>query len=236
MGTPGSCAYWSPPPIPTAWGTTDPLHLRVLAPDLSGDEFARAWWARVERAAGSPRRAVRKLQLAFQLDVRDVLAAIAVPTLVVQSAGNQLVISAQGQYLAEHIPGAQYLELPSAGHWPWAAPDADRFLDKLEEFLTGAPQAPGRDRVLATIAFTDIVDSTAMAASMGDRRWRELLEVHDSVARREVAAARGRTVKSTQACTPARSSCSATTWGGIAVAIASGPPTWRSPVGCWARR
>jgi class 3 adenylate cyclase len=87
--------------------------------------------------------------------------------------------------------------LASGGHWPWAAPDADRFLDRLEEFLTGAPQAPGRNRVLATVAFTDIVDSTAMAASMGDRRWRELLEVHDSVARREVAAARGRTVKST---------------------------------------
>jgi class 3 adenylate cyclase len=155
------------------------------------------------------------------------------------------VIPDQGRYLAEHIPGAQYLELASGGHWPWAAPDADRFLDKLQEFLTGAPQAPGRDRVLATVAFTDIVDSTAMAASMGDRRWREVLEVHDSVARREVAGARGRTVKSTgdgllatfdglacaircvvrssmgsrrwacmfgPACTPARSSCSATTW------------------------
>ena len=87
--------------------------------------------------------------------------------------------------------------MASGGHWPWAAADADRFLDRLEEFLTGAPQAPGRDRVLATVAFTDIVDSTAMAASMGDRRWREVLEVHDSVARREVAAARGRMVKST---------------------------------------
>jgi class 3 adenylate cyclase len=87
--------------------------------------------------------------------------------------------------------------LASGGHWPWTAPDANRFLDKLEEFLTGAPQAPGRDRVLATVAFTDIVESTAIAASMGDRRWRELLEVHDSVARREVEAARGRMIKST---------------------------------------
>jgi class 3 adenylate cyclase len=183
--------------IRATWGTTDPLHLRVLAPDLAGDEFARAWWARVERAAGSPRRGVRKQQLAFQLDVREVLAAIAVPTLVVQSAANRFVVADQGRYLAEHIPGAQYLELASGGHWPWAAPDADRFLDRLEEFLTGAREAPDRDRVLATVAFTDIVDSTAMAASMGDRRWREVLEVHDSVARREVAAARGRTVKST---------------------------------------
>jgi class 3 adenylate cyclase len=107
------------------------------------------------------------------------------------------VIPAQGRYLAEHIAGAQYLELTDGGHWPWTAPDADRFLDKLEEFLTGAPQVPGRDRALATVAFTGIVDSTAMAATMGDRRWRELLEVHDSVAHREVEAARGRTVKST---------------------------------------
>jgi class 3 adenylate cyclase len=183
--------------IRATWGTTDPLHLRVLAPDLADDEFARAWWARVERAAGSPRRAVRKQQLAFELDVREVLEAIAVPTLVVQSAANRFVIFAQGRYLAEHIPGAQFLELAGGGHWPWAAPDADRFLDRLEEFLSGAPQVPGRDRVLATVAFTDIVDSTATAASMGDRRWRELLEVHDSIAGREVAAARGRMVKST---------------------------------------
>jgi pimeloyl-ACP methyl ester carboxylesterase len=91
--------------IRATWGTTDPLHLRVLAPDLSDDDFARAWWARVERAAGSPRRAVRKQQLAFQLDVRDVLAAIGVPTLVVQSAGNRFVIPDQGRYLAGHIPG-----------------------------------------------------------------------------------------------------------------------------------
>ena len=183
--------------VRATWGTTDPLHLQVLAPDIADDEIARALWARIERAAGSPRRAVRKQQLAFQLDVREVLAAIAVPTLVVQSAGNRFVIPAQGRYLAEHIPGAQYLELASGGHWPWTAPDANRFLDKLEEFLTGAPQAPDRDRVLATVAFTDIVDSTAMAAAMGDRRWRELLEIHDSVARREVEAARGRMIKST---------------------------------------
>jgi class 3 adenylate cyclase len=125
------------------------------------------------------------------------LAAIGVPTMVIQSAGNLFVMPAQGRYLAEHIPGAQYLELASGGHWPWAAPDSDRFLDTLEVFLTGASPVPGRDRVLATVAFTDIVDSTAMAASMGDQRWRELLEVHDSVARREVEAARGHMIKST---------------------------------------
>jgi pimeloyl-ACP methyl ester carboxylesterase len=110
---------------PGQLGNDDPLHLLVLAPDLAEDEFARAWWARIERAAGSPRRAVRKQELAFQLDVRDVLAAIGVPTMVIQSAGNLFVMPAQGRYLAEHIPGAQYLELASGGHWPWAAPDAD---------------------------------------------------------------------------------------------------------------
>ena len=109
------------------WGTTDPLHLMALAPDLAGDEFARAWWARMERAAGSPRRAVRKQELAFELDVRDVLEAIAVPTMVIQSAGNLFVMPIQGRYLAEHIPGAQYLELASGGHFPGRRPTPTAF-------------------------------------------------------------------------------------------------------------
>lgn len=143
--------------LQATWGTTDPLHMVVLAPDLIGDEFALSWWARLERSAGSPRRAARKQELAFQLDVRDVLQAIGVPTMVVQSAGNLFVMPSQGRYLSEHISGARYLELPSGGHWPWAAPDADRFLDALEEFLTRARPAGDSDRVLATVAFTDIV-------------------------------------------------------------------------------
>jgi len=138
-----------------------------------------------------------KQQLVFDTDVRRVLSTIAVPTLVVQSAGNHFVVAPHGRYLAEHIPGARYLELPGGGHWPWASPDAMPTMDAIEEFLTGTRSNLGTERVLATVAFTDIVDSTRIAAELGDRRWRELLETHDSVARREIDAARGRLVKTT---------------------------------------
>jgi class 3 adenylate cyclase len=181
--------------IREGWGTG--VALSVLAPDLAGDEQAVRWWASLERAGGTPRRAARKQQLVLETDVRHVLPAIKVPTLVVQTSGNRYVVPGHGQYLAEHIPGARYLELPGAGHWPWASADALPSLDAIEEFLTGTRSSLGTERVLATVAFTDIVGSTELASELGDRRWRELLETHDSVARREIEAARGRLVKTT---------------------------------------
>jgi len=120
-----------------------------------------------------------------------------VPTLVVQSRGNRWIRPGHGRYLAEHIPRAGYLESPGEGHWPWVAEDAEAFMDEVEEFLTGARRSAELDRVLATVAFTDIVGSTAIASQVGDRRWRDLLEVHGSVARREIDTARGRLVKLT---------------------------------------
>lgn len=181
--------------ILAGWGSG--LALATLAPDLAGDDQAIRWWASLERAAGSPRRAARKQQIVLETDVRHVLSAIAVPTLVVHSVGNPYVIPDHGRYLAEHIPGARYLELPGTGHWPWSSSDALPSLDAIEEFLTGSRSKLGTERVLATVAFTDIVGSTELAAQLGDRRWRELLETHDSVARRQVEAARGRIVKTT---------------------------------------
>ncbi|HSJ49962.1 MAG TPA: alpha/beta fold hydrolase [Actinomycetota bacterium] len=177
------------------WGTG--TSLAVLAPALTGDERAARWWASVERAAGSPRRAAHKQQLVFETDVRHVLPTIAVPTLILQSAGNPYVIAGHGRYLAEHIPGARYVELPGEGHWPWASADALASMDTIEEFLTGTRSSLGAERVLATVAFTDIVGSTELAAELGDARWRELLETHDSVANREITAARGHLVKTT---------------------------------------
>jgi class 3 adenylate cyclase len=181
--------------IQEGWGSG--MSLTVLAPDLGQDEQAIRWWASLERASGSPRRAARKQQLVLETDVRHVLPAIAVPTLVVQTAGNRYIVSGHGRYLAEHIRGARYIELPGNGHWPWSSPDADVSMDAIEEFLTGTRSSLGTERVLATVAFTDIVGSTELAAELGDRRWRELLETHDSVARREVESARGRLVKTT---------------------------------------
>ena len=177
------------------WGTG--MSLAVLAPDVATDEQAVRWWASVERASGSPRRAARKQGLVLETDVRHVLPAIAVPTLVVQNEDNRFVIPEHGRYLAEHIGGARYVGVQGAGHWPWASPDALAAMDTIEEFLTGSRSNLGTERVLATVAFTDIVGSTELAVEFGDLRWRELLETHDSVARREVQTARGHLVKST---------------------------------------
>ena len=151
------------------------MSLATLAPDVAGDEQTVRWWATVERAAGSPRRAVRKQELVFDIDIRHVLSAIAVPTLVVATKGDRYVIPAHSGHLAEHIPGAQLLELPGDGHWPWASPDALASMDAIEEFLTGSRARLGTERILATVAFTDIVGSTELAAELGDRRWRELI-------------------------------------------------------------
>ena len=181
--------------IEHGWGRG--VALATLAPDLANDEQALRWWAGVERAAGSPRRAARKQQLVWDLDIRQALPAVSVPTLVICTAGNPYVIPAHSAYLAAHIRDARLLELPGAGHWPWASADALPTMDAIEEFLTGSSATLGNERILATVAFTDIVGSTELAARLGDKEWNELLATHDSVARREVENARGEIVKST---------------------------------------
>lgn len=180
--------------IREGWGRG--IALATLAPDIA-DEASIRWWASIERTAGSPRRAAMKQEQIFEFDIRHTLSSIAVPTLVVTTRGNRYVIPEHGRYLAEHIPGARLLELPGAGHWPWASADAFASMDAIEEFLTGSSARPGSERILATVAFTDIVGSTELAAELGDKRWRELIETHDSVAEREVERARGRLVKTT---------------------------------------
>ncbi len=182
--------------IEAAWGTGSVMY-SALTPQVPDLAWAKEWLARFERASGSPRRAAQKQRLIFDIDIREVLPAVSVPTLVVQSRGNRWIRPGHGRYLAEHIPGARYLESPGEGHWPWVTEDAEAFMDEVEEFLTGARRSTEFDRVLATVAFTDIVGSTAIASEVGDRRWRNLLEVHGSVARREIDSARGRLVKLT---------------------------------------
>src|SRR6266508_69964 len=182
--------------IEAAWGTCSVMY-SALTPQFADLAWAKERLARFERASGSPRRAAQKQRLVFDVDIRDVLPAVSVPTLVVQSRGNRWIRPGHGRYLAEHIPRARYLESPGEGHWPWVAEDAEAFMDEVEEFLTGARRSAELDRVLATVAFTDIVGSTAIASQVGDRRWRDLLDVHGSVARREIDTARGRLVKLT---------------------------------------
>jgi class 3 adenylate cyclase len=126
----------------------------------------------------------------YEIDVRHVLNAIRVPTLLLHSVGDMAVDVHASRYMAESIAGAKYVEFPSADHLPWGA-DADAILDEIEEFLTGERQGPEPDRVLATILFTDIVGSTDRAAALGDHRWRDLLESFYGVVRRELPRFRG---------------------------------------------
>jgi class 3 adenylate cyclase len=122
-----------------------------------------------------------------------VLPAIRVPTLVLHRTGDHDVDIAEGRYLASKIPGAKFVELAGADHWI-SAGDTGAIADEIEEFLTGTRPAPELDRVLATVLFTDIVGSTARAAELGDRRWRDLLAAHDTTVRRELERFRGREV------------------------------------------
>lgn len=166
-------------------------NLSVQAPSLGSDETFVRWWARFERLVATP-AAYRELgQILTDLDVREVLPAIHVPTLVLHRSGDLVVPSAQGRYAAEHIANARYAELPGADHLPIAG-DSDMLLDEVEEFITGSRPVPKTDRLLATVLFTDIVDSTTLQASLGDREWKRLIESHHMIVRRHLARLGGR--------------------------------------------
>jgi pimeloyl-ACP methyl ester carboxylesterase len=164
--------------------------MRRMAP--SADEAGAAWWARRSKAAASPGAARDLIRMNSQIDVRDILPTVNVPTLVLHRTGDNDSRVEEGRYLAEHIRGARFVELAGNDHVPWI--DADPVVDEIEEFLTGVRPLPEPDRMLMTLLFTDIVGSTERAASLGDRRWRELLDAHNAVVRREIARFRGREV------------------------------------------
>ena len=142
---------------------------------------------------GTPSTAIAWLRMVQDTDIRHVLPAIRVPTLVMHRDDDRIVAVQHGRYFAEHIPGARYVELARADHLWWI--DGDDILDEVESFLGGAPGGSFSDRALATVMFTDIVDSTTRAAELGDRRWRDLLEAHDGLVRARLERYRGREVK-----------------------------------------
>jgi pimeloyl-ACP methyl ester carboxylesterase len=177
--------------IRAAWGTG--ASITRYAPSLAGDESFRQWWAALERTAASPGAATALIRMNADIDARHVLDAIRVPTLVLHRRDDQAFKVEQGRYIAERVPGAKYVELPGADHIPMAG-DTDRLVDEIEEFLTGVRHGAEHNRVLATVLFTDVVKSTEHAATLGDRRWRELLERHHAMVRRELAVFRGREI------------------------------------------
>jgi class 3 adenylate cyclase len=174
------------------WG--GPVGLGWWAPSEAGDAEFEAAWSRLLRQGTSPAGAIDLINLYGELDVRSVLPAVDVPTLVLHRRGDEVVRVAQSRYLAEAIPGARLVELEGDDHLPFAG-DQDALLDEVEEFLVGSRSGGGAERALATVLFTDIVGSTETAARLGDRRWRDLLESHDAAVRHELAAHRGREVK-----------------------------------------
>jgi pimeloyl-ACP methyl ester carboxylesterase len=168
--------------------------LQSFAPSLADDgEFAR-WWAMVRRMSISPGAALDLVRMNVEIDVRDVLATIRVPTLVLQRAGDMIVKVEEGRYLAEHIPAARYRELPGDDHLAMTG-DTESVIREIEAFVAGLPaDMPEPDTVLATVLFTDLVGSTATAAELGDRRWRELLERHHEAVRTQLSRFRGREI------------------------------------------
>jgi pimeloyl-ACP methyl ester carboxylesterase len=176
------------------WGREAEGIVELFAPSMVDDPEAVAFAARIERTAASPAMVQRIFEMFLDIDVRDILDSIHVPTLVLHRRGDRVVNRRAGAELAQRIPGARYVELPGIDHLPWAG-DAGPVLDEIEEFLTGTRPVPEPDRVLATVMFVDIVDSTERAAALGDRRWRELLSAHHAATRRELTRFRGREIK-----------------------------------------
>ena len=166
-----------------------------FAPSHASDEPMRQWFARLERLSASPGTARAMFRLVGEVDVRHVYPTIRVPTLIMYRPGATLIDARHALYLGERIPGAKLVELPGDDTLITLG-DAQASVGEIEEFLTGARRQREPDRVLATVMFTDIVDSTSRAAELGDRRWRQLLESHDAMVRRELARHEGREVKS----------------------------------------
>jgi class 3 adenylate cyclase len=178
--------------LDSRWG--DGSRVLALAPRSGTNPRLRQWFARLERLAASPGTAAKLLLMNADVDVRAVLPSISVPTLVLHRAGDQFIDIRHSHYLTEHIPGARYVELPGDEAVSFGS-DSDALLDEIEEFLTGARHVGDSERILATVMFADIVESTRRAAELGDRGWRDVMSAVLGAVGRELHRFRGRAVK-----------------------------------------
>ena len=167
-----------------------------VAPSQTGDPAFMEWAGRLERLAASPSVIRRIFDLIGEFDVRDVLPSIRVPTLVMHRTDDSFIQVEHSRYIASRIPGARYVELEGEENM-FSLGDVEAVMGEIEEFLTGTRHDHEPDRMLATVLFTDICDSTRRAAEMGDRGWRFLLERHDALFRQALERHRGREVKRT---------------------------------------
>jgi class 3 adenylate cyclase len=168
----------------------------INAPSRRNDEAFIEWFGRLERASASPGAILALMRANYDIDIRHVLPAVQAPSLILHRVGDKTVPVEAGRYLAQHIRGAKYVELPGEDHLLQAYDQEtlDLLIDEIEEFVTGSRSGPEPDRVLVTVMFTDIVGSTERAAAIGDRRWRELLDGYLGVARRQIERFRGREI------------------------------------------
>ena len=174
------------------WG--DGVLLELFAPSCADDERMREVWGTFQRLGASPSMGVATLEAMLEIDVRDILPSVRVPTLLIHRARDRAIPAKSSRFMSERIPNAKYVELEGEDHL-WFVGDVDAIFDEVEEFLTGVRRNIVKDRMLATVLFTDIVDSTSKVAALGDHRWRELLTEHDTLVRRELERFRGRELK-----------------------------------------
>lgn len=173
------------------WGAS--VAMEIWSPSMLGDDAYKRWRATYLRLAASPGAAISVMRMNMEIDARHVLPAIGVPTLILHRTGDRLTPVDQARHMAKHIRCGKLVELPGEDHTPWVG-NTDALLDEIEEFLTGIRHGPEPDRILATVLFTDIVGSTKRAVELGDRDWRELLEQHHAIVRRQLARFRGHEV------------------------------------------
>jgi class 3 adenylate cyclase len=178
-------------------GSYDPSRLLArVAPHEVTDPAFMQWWRMYNLSAITAPEAYDMIVALGSVDIRRLLGSIRVPTLLLHRTGDQFIDVHTSRYMAERIPGARLVELPGDDHLPFFG-DQNAVVALIQEFLTGALPIADPDRVLATVVFTDIVDSTRLATELGDRRWHRLLEQHNAVVRKHLARFRGREVKTT---------------------------------------
>jgi len=180
--------------IDSDWGSGESLPL--FAPNHAEDQPLKEWWGRFERLGASPKAAITLMRMNSQIDISPVLPSISVPSLVIHRTGDTTINIHGGRELARLIPGAQLIELSGTDHLGFVGDNALTIVDEIHEFLLGSKSEEPAERVLKTVLFTDIVDSTRQADALGDERWADVISVHDRVVRDELSRFRGSEIKS----------------------------------------
>lgn len=177
------------------WG--EGATIEIFSPSAADNPRSREFQARIERHASTPMRIWELVNLFLDLDVRQVVPSIQTPTLVMHRESDHAVSVDAGRWLAGQIEGSSFVGFEGEDHFPWVGDDCDEILDRIEEFVTGSRPAPTAERILSTVLFTDIVDSTRRASELGDRRWKQLLAEHQEVVRQHLGWCEGREIKTT---------------------------------------